>query len=76
MKENNAPSFKEIFTKTFRILKGYKHAYIIIIVFCLLAALFNSIAPYFLGYALLIEDIPDANMEKWLSHLLIQSVGF
>ena len=50
-KDMKAPSFKEIFTKTFRILKGYKHAYIIIIVFCLLAALFNSIAPYFLGYA-------------------------
>ena len=49
MKET--PSFKEIVVKTFKILKGYKRAYMIIIVFCILAAVFNSIAPYFLGYA-------------------------
>lgn len=51
MKDNKTPSFSEIITKTFSILKGYKRAYLIIIVFCLLAAVFNSIAPYFLGYA-------------------------
>ena len=50
-KNNNVPSFGEIIAKTFKILKGYKSAYLVIIIFCLLAALFNSIAPYFLGYA-------------------------
>ena len=49
--EKNVPSLKETLTKTFRIIKGYKKDYILIIAFCLLAALFNSIAPFFLGYA-------------------------
>lgn len=45
------PSFKEVMSKTFKILKGYKKAYALIIIFCLLAAVFNAIAPYFLGFA-------------------------
>ena len=45
------PSFNEIIKKTFRVIKNYKKMYILIIVFCLLAAIFSSIAPYFLGYA-------------------------
>lgn len=50
-KQNKAPSFKEIVTKTFKIIKDYKNHYILIILFCLLAALFSALAPYFLGYA-------------------------
>lgn len=50
-KDNKKPSFKEMITKTFDIIKGYRKEYILIIVFCLLAAIFNSLAPYFLGYA-------------------------
>ena len=50
MKENK-PSVKEIFTKTLKIIGGHKKVYALIIVFCLLAALFNSLAPYFLGFA-------------------------
>ena len=50
-KQNKAPSFKEIVTKTFKIIKNYKNHYILIILFCLLAALFSALAPYFLGYA-------------------------
>ncbi len=51
MKDKKMPSFKEIITKTFKIIGGHKRAYALIIIFCLLAALFNSIAPYFLGFA-------------------------
>lgn len=47
----NKPSFKETITKTYKLIKEHKSSYILIILFCLLAALFNSIAPYFLGYA-------------------------
>ena len=50
-KQNKAPSFKEMFSKTFKIIKDYKNHYILIILFCLLAALFSALAPYFLGYA-------------------------
>ena len=50
-KEFKKPSFNEIITKTFRIIKNYKKMYALIILFCLLAALFNSIAPFFLGFA-------------------------
>ena len=45
------PTFKETITKTYKLIKEYKSSYILIILFCLLAALFNSIAPYFLGFA-------------------------
>ena len=52
MKENvKKSSFKEIIIKTFKILKGYKKIYFIIIIFCLASAFFSAIAPYFLGYA-------------------------
>ena len=44
-------SFKEIIVKTINIIKNYKSTYILIILFCLLAALFSSLAPFFLGYA-------------------------
>ncbi len=49
--KDNKPSVKEIFTKTLKIIGGHKKVYGLIIVFCLLAALFNSLAPYFLGFA-------------------------
>ncbi|MGM9877571.1 MAG: ABC transporter ATP-binding protein [Bacilli bacterium] len=49
-KKNNT-SFKETFSKIHRIIKGYKKSFILIILFCILAAGFNSLAPYFLGYA-------------------------
>ena len=49
--KDNKPSVKEIFTKTLKIIGGHKKVYALIIVFCLLAALFNSLAPYFLGFA-------------------------
>ena len=47
----NKPSFKETITKTYKLIKEYKSSYILIILFCLLAALFNSVAPFFLGFA-------------------------
>ncbi len=47
----NKPSFSETISKTFKIIKEYRLSYVLIIIFCLLAASFNSIAPYFLGYA-------------------------
>ncbi len=50
MKQENK-SFKEIIVKTFSIVKNYKNDYILIIMFCLLAALFSSLSPYFLGFA-------------------------
>ena len=50
-KEKKAPSFKEMIVKTISITKGYRNTYILIIMFCLLAAIFSSLAPYFLGYA-------------------------
>ena len=45
------PSFKETIEKTYKIIKGHNKAYLLIIVFCILAALFSSLAPLFLGYA-------------------------
>ncbi len=45
------PTFKETVTKTLKIIGDYKRDYITIILFCILAAIFNSIAPYFLGFA-------------------------
>ena len=50
-KKNKAPTFSEMISKTFKIIKDYKNHYILIILFCLLAALFSALAPYFLGYA-------------------------
>ena len=50
-KENNAPTLREVISKTFKIIKEYKKSYILIVIFCILAAIFGSIAPYFLGYA-------------------------
>ena len=44
-------SFTDTIKKTLRLLNDYKKSYVLIIVFCLFAALFNSIAPYFLGFA-------------------------
>ena len=49
--EKNMPSFKEILKKIFRIIKGHHKTYFLIVLFCVLAAAFNSLAPYFLGYA-------------------------
>ena len=51
MKKRKAPTFSEMVSKTFKIIKDYKKHYILIILFCLLAALFSALAPYFLGYA-------------------------
>ena len=50
-KKSKAPSFKEMIIKTLSIIKDYRNSYILIILFCLLAAIFSSLAPYFLGYA-------------------------
>ena len=50
-KKNKEPSFKEMIIKTLSIIKDYRNSYILIILFCLLAAIFSSLAPYFLGYA-------------------------
>lgn len=50
-KDNKMPSFKEMFSKTFKVLKGHKSMYALIILFCLFAAIFNALAPYFLGFA-------------------------
>jgi len=50
-RKRKSPSMKETITKTYKIIKSYKKSYVLIIVFCILAAIFNSIAPFFLGYA-------------------------
>ena len=42
-------SFKELTDKVQLVIKGYGKSYLIIVIFCILAAIFNSIAPYFLG---------------------------
>ncbi len=42
-------SFNKTIRRMYKIIKEYKKQYFLIILFCLLAALFNSIAPYFLG---------------------------
>ena len=44
-------SFKELTDKVQLVIKGYGKSYLIIVIFCILAAIFNSIAPYFLGLA-------------------------
>ena len=50
MKNNfKKPTFLETVVKTWKILKDYKKSYILIIIFCVSAALFNALAPYFLG---------------------------
>ena len=51
MKKQKKPSFKETITKILMIIKGYRKSYLLIILFCILAAIFNSLAPYFLGLA-------------------------
>ena len=45
------PSVIEMFKKVQHITKDYKRTYFLIVVICILAALFNSIAPFFLGLA-------------------------
>lgn len=49
--KNKRPSFKETIIKTYKIINGHRKEYLLIILFCILAAAFSSIAPYFLGYA-------------------------
>lgn len=51
MKEIKKTSFKETISKIQLVIKGYGKSYISIIIFCICAAIFNSIAPYFLGLA-------------------------
>lgn len=51
MKKQKKPSFKETITKILMIIKGHRKSYLLIILFCILAAIFNSLAPYFLGLA-------------------------
>ena len=48
MKDMKRPSLKEIVVKTFKLIKEHRKTYIIIIIFCIMAALFNSLAPYYL----------------------------
>ena len=50
-KKKNVPSLKEVLTKSYKVLKGYKKSYLLIVVFCILAAFFSAISPYVLGYA-------------------------
>ncbi len=51
MKDIKKPSFNEIISKTFKIIADYKSNYITVIIFCILSAIFGSLAPYFLGFA-------------------------
>ena len=51
MKTIKKPTFKETISKIKLVTKGYGRQYTIIVIFCILAAIFNSIAPYFLGLA-------------------------
>ena len=51
MKKIKKTSFKDTISKIQLVIKGYGKSYISIIIFCVLAAIFNSIAPYFLGLA-------------------------
>ena len=44
-------SLKNIINKSYKIIKDYKKSYFLIILFCILAAIFNSLAPYILGFA-------------------------
>lgn len=64
----NKPSFRETISKTYKLIKEYRTSYIMIILFCLLAALFNSIAPFFLGFA------TDSLYESVKSHIDINLV--
>lgn len=50
-KDKKTPSISVTLKKILKIIGNYKNEYILIVLFCLLAAIFNSIAPYFLGYA-------------------------
>ena len=50
-KKEKKPSVIEMFKKVQNITKDYKKSYIWIVIICVLAALFNSIAPFFLGLA-------------------------
>jgi len=50
MKKDN-DSFKNIIVKTLKILSKYKSEYILIILFCIISAIFSSLSPYFLGFA-------------------------
>lgn len=51
MDNNEKTSFKNIMSKVYQIISPYKNSYILIILFCILSAIFSSLAPYFLGYA-------------------------
>ena len=51
MKNIKKPSVNELASKIQLVTKGYGKSYTLIIVFCILAAIFNSVAPYFLGLA-------------------------
>ena len=51
MKNMKKPSLKEIMIKTIKLIKGHRRTYVIIIICCILSALFNSLAPYYLGLA-------------------------
>lgn len=51
MKNIKKPSVNEFTSKIQLVTKGYGKSYTLIIVFCILAAIFNSVAPYFLGLA-------------------------
>lgn len=50
-RKSNKISPKSILKKSYRLLKGHKKTYALIILFCILAAIFNSLSPYILGYA-------------------------
>ena len=45
----NNISIKETIKKTYKIIKGHRAKYLLIIFFCILSALFSSLAPYYLG---------------------------
>ena len=51
MDNNEKTSFKNIMSKVYQIISPYKNSYILIVLFCILSAIFSSLAPYFLGYA-------------------------
>ena len=51
MNNNEKTSFKNIMSKVYQIISPYKNSYILIVLFCILSAIFSSLAPYFLGYA-------------------------
>ena len=51
MNNNEKTSLKNIMSKVYQIISPYKNSYILIVLFCILSAIFSSLAPYFLGYA-------------------------